>query len=80
MLFAQNTDSKILKLDPSGKATYPYSGTSTSGSLAMSKTGALFVLQRATAPGNLAARAEAPELGQHVQGRADGLCGRLSTT
>ena len=47
MLFAQNTDSKILKLDQSGKASFPYSGTSTSGSLAMSKTGALFVLQRA---------------------------------
>jgi gluconolactonase len=47
MLFAQNTDSKIMKLDQNGKASYPYSGTSTSGSVSMNKNGALFVLQRA---------------------------------
>jgi gluconolactonase len=47
ILFAQNTDSKVLKLDRDGKASFPYSGTSTSGSLAMSKNGSLFVLQRA---------------------------------
>jgi gluconolactonase len=47
MLFAQNTDSRVLKLDANGKASFPYSGTSTSGSLAMNKNGALFVLQRA---------------------------------
>jgi sugar lactone lactonase YvrE len=47
MLFAQNSDSKIMKLGPNGEVSYPYTGTSTSGSLAMNKNGALFVLQRA---------------------------------
>jgi gluconolactonase len=47
VLFAQNTDSKVLKLDKDGNASFPYTGTSTSGSLAMNKNGALFVLQRA---------------------------------
>ena len=47
MLFAQNTNSRVLKLDANGKESYPYTGTPTSGSVAMSKNGALFVLQRA---------------------------------
>jgi sugar lactone lactonase YvrE len=47
MLFAQNNNSRILKLDANGKESYPYTGTSTSGSVTRSKTGALFVLQRA---------------------------------
>ena len=34
MLFAQNTNSRILKLDANGKESYPYTGTSTSGSVA----------------------------------------------
>jgi gluconolactonase len=46
MLFAQNTDSKVLKLDVNGTASYPYSDTNTGGALARSKSGALFVLQR----------------------------------
>jgi gluconolactonase len=46
MLFAQNTDSKIMKLDRNGTVSFPYMGTSTSGSLAMNKNGALFVAQR----------------------------------
>ena len=46
MLFAQNTDSKVLKLDANGKASYPYSDTNTGGALARSKNGALYVLQR----------------------------------
>jgi gluconolactonase len=46
MLFAQNSDSKVMKLDASGKASFPYSDTNTGGALAMSKTGALYVLQR----------------------------------
>lgn len=46
MLFAQNTDSKVLKLDVNGKASYPYSDTNTGGALARSKDGALYVLQR----------------------------------
>jgi sugar lactone lactonase YvrE len=47
MLFAQNTNSRILKLDANGKESYPYTGTSTSGSVTASKTGELYVLQRA---------------------------------
>src|SRR5258706_10266450 len=47
MLFAQNTNSRILKLDANGKESFPYTGTPTSGSVSMSKNGALFVLQRA---------------------------------
>jgi len=46
VLFAQNTDSKVLKLDVNGNASYPYSGTNTGGALARSKSGALYVLQR----------------------------------
>lgn len=46
MLFAQNSDSKVMKLDKDGKVSFPYSDTNTGGALAMSKNGALFVLQR----------------------------------
>ncbi len=46
VLFAQNSDSKVMKLDRNGVATYPYSRTNTGGSLARNKNGALFVLQR----------------------------------
>jgi len=47
MLFAQNSNSRILKLDASGKESFPYTNTPTSGSVSMNKNGALFVLQRA---------------------------------
>jgi gluconolactonase len=47
MLFAQNNNSRILKLDANGTESYPYTGTSTSGALSRAKTGALYVLQRA---------------------------------
>jgi gluconolactonase len=46
MLFAQNTDSKVMKIDQNGNVSFPYSGTNTGGALARSKNGALFVLQR----------------------------------
>ncbi|HEX5047763.1 MAG TPA: hypothetical protein VFX89_11635, partial [Gammaproteobacteria bacterium] len=46
MLFAQNTDSKVMKLDVNGKASFPYADTNTGGALARSKNGALYVLQR----------------------------------
>ena len=46
MLFAQNTDSKVMKLDVNGKASFPYADTNTGGALAKSKDGSLFVLQR----------------------------------
>jgi sugar lactone lactonase YvrE len=46
MMFAQNTDSKVLKLDKDGKASFPYTDTKTGGALAMNKKGALFILER----------------------------------
>jgi sugar lactone lactonase YvrE len=47
MLFAQNTDSKIMKLDKDGKASFPYENTRTSGSVSINKKGTVFVLERA---------------------------------
>jgi gluconolactonase len=46
MLFAQNTDSAVLKLDKDGKASIPYMDTNTGGALSMNKKGALFVNER----------------------------------
>jgi len=46
MLFAQNTDSKVMKIDKNGKVSFPYTGTNTGGALAMNKKGALFVIER----------------------------------
>jgi sugar lactone lactonase YvrE len=47
MLFAQNTDSKIMKIDKDGKVSFPYENTRTSGSVSMNKNGTVFVLERA---------------------------------
>jgi gluconolactonase len=47
VLAAQNTNSQIMKIDKDGKITFPYTGTPTSGSVAMNKKGGLFVLERA---------------------------------
>jgi sugar lactone lactonase YvrE len=46
MLFAQNSDSKVMKLDRNGNVSYPYADTNTGGALAMNKRGALFIVQR----------------------------------
>ena len=46
VLFAQNSDSKVMKLDRDNVATYPFADTNTGGSLARNKNNALFVLQR----------------------------------
>jgi sugar lactone lactonase YvrE len=46
MMFAQNSNSKVLKLDKDGKESFPYSDTKTGGALAQNKKGALFVLER----------------------------------
>jgi gluconolactonase len=46
MLFAQNSNSKVMKLDRNGTVSFPYSDTNTGGALAMNKQGALFVVQR----------------------------------
>jgi sugar lactone lactonase YvrE len=47
MLFAQNTDSKIMKLDKDGNKSFPYENTRTSGSVSINKKGTVFVLERA---------------------------------
>jgi len=46
MLFAQNSNSQVMKLDKNGAVSFPYSNTNTGGALAMNKQGALFVVQR----------------------------------
>ena len=46
MLFAQNSDSKVMKIDRDGHVSFPYSDTRTGGALAMNKKGQLFILER----------------------------------
>ena len=46
VLFAQNSDSKVLKIDAQGAVSYPYADTNTGGALSRSKQGALFIVQR----------------------------------
>jgi len=46
MLFAQNTDSKVMEIDKNGKVSFPYTDTNTGSAVAMSKKGALFVNER----------------------------------
>ena len=46
MLFAQNSDSEVMKLAANGDVSFPYSKTNTGGALSRSKKGALFIVQR----------------------------------
>ena len=46
MLFAQNSNSQVMKLDQNGNVSFPYSDTNTGGALAMNTQGALFIVQR----------------------------------
>jgi len=46
MLFAQNTDSRIMKLDKDNKVSYPYEKLNTAGSVSINKKGQVFVLER----------------------------------
>lgn len=46
MLFAQNSDSKVMKIDKDGHVSFPYADTNTGGALAMNKKGELFILER----------------------------------
>lgn len=46
ILAAQNTDSSVMKIDKDNKVSFPYRDTNTGGALAMSKNGALFIVQR----------------------------------
>jgi gluconolactonase len=53
LLAAQNTDSKVMRIDKNGKVSFPYSGTNTGGALSMNKKGALFVIERGLPTGIL---------------------------
>ena len=46
VLFVQNDENRIGKIDKNGKVTYPYTGLNVSGSAAMNSKGTLFVLNR----------------------------------
>jgi sugar lactone lactonase YvrE len=46
VLFVQNDNNMVGKIDKNGKVTFPYSGLNVSGSVAMNSKGALFVLNR----------------------------------
>jgi gluconolactonase len=46
VLFAQNDNNMVGKIDKKGKVTFPYSDLNVSGSLAMNSKGTLFVLNR----------------------------------
>jgi sugar lactone lactonase YvrE len=47
IMVAQNTDSKIMKLDKDNKVSFPYENTRTAGSVMINKKGVVFVLERA---------------------------------
>lgn len=46
VLFAQNDNNQVGKIDTKGQVTFPYQGLNVSGSLAMNAKGTLFVLNR----------------------------------
>jgi gluconolactonase len=46
VLFAQNDNNRVGKIDKNGNVTFPYSDLNVSGSLAMNSKGTLFVLNR----------------------------------
>ena len=46
VLFAQNDNNQVGKIDKNGHVTFPYTGLNVPGSLAMNSKGALFVLNR----------------------------------
>jgi gluconolactonase len=46
ILAAQNTDSKVMKIDKDGKVSFPYTDTNTGGAVSMNKKGDLFAVER----------------------------------
>ncbi len=50
LLIAQNSNSAVLELDKNGKETVVFRDTNTGGALSMSKSGALFIVQRGLYP------------------------------
>ncbi len=68
LLVAQNDNSTVIKLDPSGKDTVAYTGTNTGGSLARNSKGAIFVLNRGLMPSIEQLTPERRTLADHFQG------------
>ena len=50
LLIAQNDNSNVVRLDPSGKSSIAFTGTNTGGSLSMNSKGAIFILNRGLMP------------------------------
>jgi gluconolactonase len=68
LLIAQNDNSQVIRLDSAGRASVVYSDTHTGGSLSMSKTGALFIVQRGLRTGILQLAPRRAVLADRYQG------------
>jgi gluconolactonase len=68
VLIAQNDNSQVVKLDAGGRPSVVYSDTHTGGSLSMSKTGALFIVQRGLRTGILQLAPRRAVLADRYQG------------
>lgn len=68
LLIAQNDNSQVIRLDPGGRPSVVYSDTHTGGSLSMSKTGALFIVQRGLRTGILQLAPRRAVLADRYQG------------
>jgi gluconolactonase len=68
LLIAQNDNSQVIKLDAGGRPSVVYSDTHTGGSLSISKTGALFIVQRGLRTGILQLAPRRTVLADRYQG------------
>jgi gluconolactonase len=68
LLIAQNDNSEVVKLDAAGRPSVVYSDTHTGGSLSMSTTGALFIVQRGLRTGILQLAPKRAVLADRYQG------------
>ena len=68
LLIAQNNNSAVIELDASGKTTVLFKDTNTGGALSMSKTGALFIVQRGLYPSIWQLRPQRRLLADRYQG------------
>ena len=68
LLIAQNDNSQVISLDAGGRPSVVYSDTHTGGSLSLSKTGALFIVQRGLRTGILQLAPRRAVLADRYQG------------
>ena len=68
LLIAQNDNSKVVKLDKTGKPSVVYADTHTGGSLSISKKGDVFIVQRGLKSGILQLAPRRRELANSYQG------------